>query len=143
MSTEREVSKKSAFPTSFDLSTVFKGILWMWTSFQNDQNMTSVFLCHVIWWKCFISKLQSKMENNEQIQFTGILTLFNSWLSPLGVSVSSFWIQKSSQRFNRNFKVTLSILWILLSCSSAQVFWNANRQPSRHADQKCTYKRRS
>ena len=27
MSTGREVSKKSAFPTSFDLSTVFKGIL--------------------------------------------------------------------------------------------------------------------
>ena len=43
----REVSKKSAFPTSFDLSTVFKRTLWMWTSSQNDQSLTSVFLCHV------------------------------------------------------------------------------------------------
>ena len=31
MSTGKEVSKKSTFPTSFDLSTVFKEILWMWT----------------------------------------------------------------------------------------------------------------
>ena len=44
MSTGREVSKKSAFPTSFDLLTVFKGILGMRTSLQNDQNLTSVFL---------------------------------------------------------------------------------------------------
>ena len=29
MSTGREVSRKSAFTTSFDLSTVFKGILWI------------------------------------------------------------------------------------------------------------------
>ena len=73
MSTRREVSKKSAFPTSFDLPSVLKGILGMWTSLQNDQNLTSVFLCHVIRLKCFISKLQSKMENNEQErQLTGI-----------------------------------------------------------------------
>ena len=83
MSTGREVSKMSAFPTSFYLSTVFKGILWMWTSLQNKN------------------------------------TAF-------------------SRRFNRNFKVSLSIVWILLSCSinvnlhadwmSAQVFWNVNQQ---------------
>ena len=41
-STGREVSKKSIFPTGFDLSTVFKRIL------QNDQNLTSVFIYHVI-----------------------------------------------------------------------------------------------
>ena len=29
MSTGRKVSKKSIFPTSFDLSTVFKRILWI------------------------------------------------------------------------------------------------------------------
>ena len=69
----REVSKKSAFPTSFNLLTIFKGILWMWTSLENDQNLTSVFLCHVIWLKRVISKLQLKIGNKEQeIQLTGI-----------------------------------------------------------------------
>ena len=29
ISTGRKISKKSTFPTSFNLSTVFKGILWM------------------------------------------------------------------------------------------------------------------
>ena len=39
MSTGKKVSKKPVFPTSFDLSTVFKGILWMETNLQNDQNL--------------------------------------------------------------------------------------------------------
>ena len=44
------VSRKieTAFPTSFNLSTIFKGILWMWTSLQNDQSLTSAFLFHDI-----------------------------------------------------------------------------------------------
>ena len=43
-----EVSQKSAFPASFDILTIFNRILWMWTSLQNDQNLTSVFLFHDI-----------------------------------------------------------------------------------------------
>ena len=49
------VSKKSAFATIFDLSTIFKRILWIWTSLQNDKNLMSVFLCHAIWQKHLIS----------------------------------------------------------------------------------------
>ena len=43
------VSRKveTAFPTSFNLSTIFKGILQI-LSLQNDQNLTSVFLFHDI-----------------------------------------------------------------------------------------------
>ena len=41
MSARREVSKESAFSTSL---TVFKANLIIWTSLQNDQNLTSVFL---------------------------------------------------------------------------------------------------
>ena len=51
----------------------------------------------------------------QELNFISFLTSFNS--SPVGVSVSSFWIQKSSRRFNLNFKISLSIMWILLSCS--------------------------
>ena len=40
----KEVSKKSAFKTNIDISTVFKGILWIWTSLQDDQPLTSLFL---------------------------------------------------------------------------------------------------
>ena len=40
----REISKKSAFTTNIDLATVFKGILWKWTSLQDDQTLTSLFL---------------------------------------------------------------------------------------------------
>ena len=38
-------------------------------------------------------------------------------LAYLGVSISCFRIHKSSWHFNQNFKVSLSIVWILLSCS--------------------------
>ena len=46
MSTGRKVREKSAFPSSFDLSTVLKAILC--ASLQNDRNLTSSFLCHMI-----------------------------------------------------------------------------------------------
>ena len=39
MSTGRKFSKKSAF------STFFKGILWIWASSQNDQNLRLAYLC--------------------------------------------------------------------------------------------------
>ena len=50
MSTGKEVSKKSAFPSNWDLSVVFKGILQIWISLQNDQNLRLVFLysCDII-----------------------------------------------------------------------------------------------
>ena len=55
------------------ISTAFKEILWMWANLQNDQNMTSVLFCHVIWRKHFLSKLQSKLESKKQeMQLTGI-----------------------------------------------------------------------
>lgn len=55
--------------------------------------------------------------NEEKIELKVILTLFNSWFSPSGISVSSIFIEKSFQRFIRNFKVSLAVVGILLSCS--------------------------
>ena len=40
------------------------------------------------------------------------------------------WIQKSLQRFNQNFKVSLSVVWILLSCSiNVNFAWRLNECP--------------
>ena len=45
MSTGRKFNKKSAFSTRLNFSTFFKGILWIWASSQNDQNLRLAFLC--------------------------------------------------------------------------------------------------
>ena len=45
MSTGRKFSKKSAFSTRLNFSTFFKGILWIWASSQNDQNLRLAYLC--------------------------------------------------------------------------------------------------
>ena len=58
------------------------------------------------------------MQNNEEeMEFTVISTLFNSWFSPSGISVSSFLIEKSLQRLIGNLKVSLAVVGILISCS--------------------------
>ena len=86
-----KLSKKSAFP-----------IWWIWLSLQNDQTLTPVFLCS----SDIIEASQFRTAIKKwEMHLAGIQTLFNSWSSSLGV-------QKFSLRFNRNFKVSLFIVWI-------------------------------
>ena len=59
----REVSKDSAISTTSDFSTVFEWILSMWTSLQNDQNLTLVFICQHDLIKAF--NFQTTNENGE------------------------------------------------------------------------------
>ena len=53
--------------------------------------------------------------------------IISAWFNPLGDSVSSFWIQKTWLHFNRNFKVSVSVV---ISCSiNVNFAWRSNECP--------------
>ena len=52
----------------------------------------------------------------------GLQTLFSFWFSPLGASVSSLIIQKSSRRFNHSVRVSILTFYISVNCSDRVKF---------------------
>ena len=108
MSTGREVSKKSAFPTSFGLSTVFKGILWMKQVYKMIKIWGQFFF---VTWFDRTFHFQATFQVFESKSLHGVLN---------GIFLSVVWILLSCL-INVNFACMLNECPGFLKCKSARI----------------------
>ena len=102
MSTVRKVSRKSAFPTSFDLSTVFKGVLWIKQVYKMIKVWRQVFF--VMWYDrnvLFPNCNQKWIITNKKCSWQKFKHYLVLGLTLQELPFQVFWIQKFSRCFIR------------------------------------------